>query len=627
MKLIISISPRLSAKHRTGSALAAMFFVAAAATNAGAAGASAATPAKSALAPWHVGPVPQVRAICHAGDSLWVGTNVGVFIADIRDPSHRVLVSAGPLLPSSSVRAISARGDSVWVATDAGVSIFSGGRAGVMSARGRQRSRGAIPLRNVQNIAFGSRGEVLLATRSGGVGVLDGAHSHAITTRDSLIDQNVYDILDRSGRPRLYACAAGVCAQVDDTTIVSFQAGAGFPRGEARQLAGDERAAYVRIARRGIFRFDGRHAQALDAPGIPLRDAGSISLGADHALWVAGPGFVAVMRAGKWKKLQAPALDWRVIVADGAGAFAGASDGTVIALNRGADFKLSLGDGLAGPSVVSIAPDGRGSAWFVCGGHVMSANAAARTVSVEKSPLDAEAVEFSPAGTVFAAGRWTVSRRDASGWTDVTPRLIDNDPAFASVFVDDQNMVWVGARSGALYRYDGEVWLRYEQPRFAAESVRDARSYPGSDWARVGSAPMIGHDGCWTRFADWDSSAVMVDMARSPGGDWIAASRDRLFRYDAKRAAWQPLGPQGSTSKAPWDTPAPITAIAFDPAGRLFIGTDDGFGVLVQGRLHWWSASDGTGGERVNDLAADAKTLWVGYADDGFSAFSLDDLR
>jgi hypothetical protein len=75
-------------------------------------------------------------------------------------------------------------------------------------------------------------------------------------------------------------------------------------------------------------------------------------------------------------------------------------------------------------------------------GKILGANASARTLSVEKSPVDAEAVGFSPAGVLLAAGRWMVSRKDASGWTDVTPRLSDADPAFASVFVDRQDMVW-----------------------------------------------------------------------------------------------------------------------------------------------------------------------------------------
>lgn len=598
-----------------------MFIVAALAANAFAADAPP-------LQAWHVGPPPQVRAICHAGDSLWVGTNVGVCVADIRDPSRRTLIAAGPQLPSNSVRAIASRGDSVWVATDAGVSVFSGGRTSVMSARDAQRAKDAIPLRNVQQVAFGNGGEVLLATRRGGVAVLTLARSYAITERDSLIDDNVFDILEREGRPRLYACGAGLCAQVDDTTMVSFQAGAGFPRGEARQVVGDAQSAFVRIARRGIFRFDGKHASRVEGPrGLSFVDASSISLGADHALWVAGPGWVCVLRGGKWQSLQVPALDWRVIVADGGGAFVGSSDGVVLALNRGAEFKLALGDGLPGPAVASLQPDGHGAAWFVSGGRVLNANATARSLSVEKSPPDAEAVEFSPAGTLFAACRWTVSRKDNSGWADMTPGLLDADPAFASVFVDDRNMVWVGSRSGGLYRYDGEIWVRYEQPLTNPEALRDARAYPDEDWALLGSMPVRGNDGSWGRFADWDSSGAMVDVARSPSGEWFAATRDRIFRYDAKSFTWVRMNPAGGPSKAPWDTPAAITSIAFDPGGRLFIGTEDGFGCMGQGRLKWWNAADGIGGEWVNDLAADATTLWVGYGEDGFSAIPLADLR
>lgn len=634
MKLIfINSTPKvcrdilLAAKHRIGSALAAIFIVSTCAAHALAAGAGTAPSANATLKPWHVGPAPQVRAICHAGDSLWVGTNAGVFITDIRDPSRRAQIVAGPQLPSNSIRAIESRGDSVWVATDAGVSIFSSGRVSVLSAR-EARRRSVVPLRQVQNVAFGNRGEVLLATRCGGVGVLAGTRNFAITKRDSLIDMNVYDILERPGRPRLYGCGAGVCAQIDDTTMVSFQAGAGFPRGEARQVIGDERNAFVRIARRGIFRFDGKHATMLEAPkGVSFVDANSIALGADHALWVAGPGWIRVWRGNKWQSVQAPALDWRVIVADGGGAFAGSSDGVVMALGRGGEFKLSLGEGLPAPTVASIRPDGRGSVWFVNGGRVMNANAVAQTLTVEKSPLDAQAVEISPGGTVLAVGRWTVSRKDPTGWTDVTPGTGDADAAFASVFVDDANMVWVGARSGALYRYDGEIWLRYEQPRTSADAVRDARAYPASDWAIVGAWPMRGHDGCWTRFTDWDSTSTVVDVAVDATGNWFAATKDRVHRYDAERGVWQPMSPAGSAGKAPWDTPGDITAIAFDPAGRLFVGTEDGFGCLSRGRLTWWSAKDGIGGERVNDLAADQTTLWVGYGEDGFAALPLADLH
>ena len=609
-------------KNRTKPVLAAMAIVL------GAAPAWAGEPAASDA--WHVGPTPDVRAICHVDNSLWVGTSAGLFILDIRDPSRRTHIVAGRDLASNSVRAIASQGDSVWVATDAGVTLFHGGKATLFSTRS-SKAGGKVPVRFVQHVAFGNRGEVLLSTRRGGVGVLTRSGGFAITRRDSLVSNDVFGILERDGRPRLYACSAGLCAQVDDTTMVSFQAGAGLPRGEVRQVVGDARTAYVRIARRGIYQFDGHKGTELSAGNVSFVDATSISLGADRALWVAGPGYVCVRRDGKWKRVETPAginPAWNVIVADGAGAFVGSGGGVVLALNRGADFRAALGEGLPAPAVASLRPDGQGNAWFVSGGRVVSADSRTRSLAVENSPLDAEAVDFSPSGGVLVASRWTVSRKGEAGWTDLTPDIGESDPAFTSVFADGGNMIWVGARSGALYRYDGEIWVRYARSHALASALRDARAFPKDDWALLGAAPMRSVSGSWCTFAGWDSSRVVVDVAVSPTGEWFAATKDRLLRYDAKRDTWQAAHDNGSISppRTTGGTPH-FTALAFDATGRLFIGTTDGFGCFAGGKVRWWNVTDGIGGERVSDLAADASALWVGWGEDGLSVIPLASLR
>jgi ligand-binding sensor domain-containing protein len=399
-----------------------------------------------------------------------------------------------------------------------------------------------------------------------------------------------------------------------------------------RQVVGDQKAAYVRVARRGVYHFDGMRATALAAPhGLSFVDATSIALGADHALWVAGPGWVCVRRNGKWQQVRIPADvsgAWRVIVADGAGAFVGSADGAVLALNRGAEFRASLGEGLPAPAVASLRPDGSGSAWFVSGGRVISANAADQRIAVENSPLDAEAVDFSPSGSLVVASRWTVSRKGENGWTDMTPDVGETDPAFASIFVDGRDMVWVGARSGALYRFDGEIWVRYARPLAVGSSLRDARAFPADDWALLGSSPMRNVAGSWSSFGGWDSSRVIVDVAVGPAGEWIAATKELVFRYDAARDRWQPFSAGAKQdSRATWPAPGAITSITFDAKGRLFVGTTDGFGCYADGKTRWWDVRDGIGGERVSDLAADGTTLWVGYGEDGLSAIPLANLR
>ncbi|HET6348445.1 MAG TPA: two-component regulator propeller domain-containing protein, partial [Candidatus Krumholzibacteria bacterium] len=119
-------APRGRRKHRIRLLVAATAIVLAAVA------ASVPAAEQNSVTAWHVGPVPDVRAMCHAGDSLWVATNSGLFIIDIRNPSNVSHVTAGANLPSNSVRAVACTSDSVWVGTDAGVVLFRNGAASVL---------------------------------------------------------------------------------------------------------------------------------------------------------------------------------------------------------------------------------------------------------------------------------------------------------------------------------------------------------------------------------------------------------------------------------------------------------------------------------------------------------------
>jgi len=582
---------------------------------------------------WHLGPQPAVRAVCHAGDTLWVGTAAGLFLLDIRDGSLIERIEAGDRLPASSVRGIAATGDSVFVATDGGLALFRGGEVAVFTPRDPGALRG-IALNRLYGVEIGLRGEVLVPTLGYGAGLISADSLHMITREDSLLDDIVFDVKDSPRGRRYFATNAGLCAQLEDSTFAWYQAGTGLPRGETRQLAvAPDGAIYVLVSRLGIFRFDNARALRLPPPnGIALRDAHCLSMGPDGALWAAGNGWVVVRRGSQWKRVDdgRSGTSWTTVMADGAGAFAGTAGGMVVSMSRGSDMVVDLGGGLPAPRVGAIAPDGKGGAWFVSGGHLVYADVASRRVVVDDGPADARAVTIAAGGEVITAGRWTVRERRASGWIDLHPDVVEADPSFTAARVDDDGALWVGTRSGAIYRYDGELWLRMARGSEALDGrgILDVRSAPRGTWAIGAGVPVRCVDGGVERFAGIDSSETVVALDRTPAGQWVAATARRLFVFDDAANVWRATGVLtlvGGSGNG--ELEGEITAIAFDRTGRFFIGSTRGLGVAGPSGVRWLHPDDGILGGAVATLAVDGTHLWVGFEQDGLSILPLEALR
>ncbi len=584
---------------------------------------------------WHVGPTPDVRALCHTGNVLWIGTAAGLYLVDLRNGATLAYASAGNRLPSTPVRAIAAKGDSVFVGTDAGLALFRrademAGFESLVFTPASPGPLGAVPLSRIAGISVGANGDILLATSGHGAGVITANGGYTITRRDSLLEDKVVAIADRADGTRYFATAVGLCAQMNDTSFVSFQAGAGIPRGEVRAIVpGERNAFYLLIANHGVFRFDGMHAVEVESPaGVRLRDAASISFGTDGTLWAVGDGWVCARRGGKWTRSPVPAADasarWRVVVADGVGAFVGSSDGRVVALGRGGAFRVALPGGLPAPRVQSLAPDGTGSAWLVCDGSLLRVDATARAFVAEDLPRDARAIAVSPSGEAWTAGRWTVRRRVGGTWVDLRPDVVEADPAYTSLFVDEMG-AWVGTRTGALYRYDGTVWLRLARAS-TASAIAEVRAADSGAWAVTGGRPARSHDGGWRRYAGIDSNATVVDFARGPADTWVVATETRMYLFDEAKGAWVPTREWKSAPGGLGPLRGRIRAIDFDPEGRLVVGTTEGVALCSPKGVHWLSAADGIGGSEVADLALDGDRLWIGFAEDGVSVISIREL-
>jgi ligand-binding sensor domain-containing protein len=564
-----------------------------------------------------------------------VGTASGLYIVDIRTGAVIDRIEAGPRLPSSSVRGIAATGDSVFVATDDGLVLFRGGTATVFTARA-PGALPTVPLARLCGVTVGNNRDVLLSTLGLGAGVITPAGGYTLPRSDSLLDDIVFDVRDRPTGARYFATNAGLCAQLNDTTFAWYQAGAGLPRGETRQLAiASDGSLHILVSRQGIYRFANGRASRLPAPdAIPLRDALSISAGADGSIWAAGRGWVAVRRAGNWKRVdtgQDAASAWRTVVADGAGAFVGSDEGVVLALERGVPLRLALEGGLPAPRAAAIAPDGMEGAWFVSGGYLVRADALLRRFAVEDAPADARAIALAPNGAVMAAGRWTVRARGPGGWADMHPDVIEPDPAFTAARVDAGGALWVGTWSGAIYRYDGTIWLRIARgsQTMGGRGILDLRIIPGGTWAIGAGVPVRCVDGGVEHFAGIDSSEAVVDLERSPAGEWIALTSGRVFVFDDAANLWRSRTLSSLVPGSPAGGPVVgrLTTIAFDATGVVFAGSTEGLGVIDPNGTRWLRAADGIGGGAVADVVVDGGRLWVGFAQDGLSMLPLGALR
>ncbi|HEU4929779.1 MAG TPA: hypothetical protein VFU38_08110, partial [Candidatus Krumholzibacteria bacterium] len=118
-----------------------------------------------------------------------------------------------------------------------------------------------------------------------------------------------------------------------------------------------------------------------------------------------------------------------------------------------------------------------------------------------------------------------------------------------------------------------------------------------------------------------DSAGTVVDVARSPGGTWVAATETHLYAFDEGKRAWTPA--RNWSSSGPEALRGRMRALSFDAEGRLIVGTTEGVALWGTKSVRWLTAGDGIGGGHVADLAVDGDRLWIGFAEDGVSVISL----
>jgi len=578
-----------------------------------------------------------IRAVERAGDSLWVGTSGGLLVYDLLTDSFVDTAYGGGRLPSSSVRAIRAVGGRLLVGTDAGLSVFSGGN--VKQYTRRHRSGVHIPLQRIRAIDVGPDGTVYVSSFGLGLGVWQADTSWTITRDDSLLDNKVYGVVAEKDSSVYFATSMGLCAW-RDSLWVNFQAGAGIPRGEIRGIARAAKGSFdILIGGRGVFRFDGVRARRLGEDGtFPEDEVTTFVHDAAGVLWAAGRyGVIAYFANGFWNAFasadhSALLHPWRSAGAGPDGdVYFGATDGTIVQIEDGALKRISVHSGLPYGRVDAVLAGNRQKLWMVSGARV-GIVAADGSIRFIRGLRDVADMTRGPGGVVWVCSRWGVFRMDEDIPVELSVDIREKDAGYCALAFDTRGDLWILLASGAVYRFDGEIWLRAGTSGLddATRLIADAS---GGIWlygARTDSLACERFYAGRTERLGVRSfgGSRPVDMALSPGGVLGAVSPHSFFAFDGSTGAWRTVVANDTHAAAvPVHAPAGdrFRAVAFDERGTAYLACDRALGRIEHGVLVWNQPGHRMGGADVRDLAVDGSGhVWIAFERDGLAGYPPD---
>ena len=577
-----------------------------------------------------------VRALVEYGDELWVGTNGGLLILDPVTGEISSKIVTGELLPGNSVRTLLKRSGGVIVGTDDGLVFLKKSGDGPLTAQ----SRGAFS--DVRHVNFGVDETMYVSTNGRGVAQVEGRRTHWITTTDSLLDNKVYAVSAVDENAIYYATSLGLCA-FRDSLWVSFQAGAGLPRGEVRDLilvdkrervtGGFTPDFYVLVAGRGIYRFDGRRARRLSTTGLfAENDIAAMAVSARGAVWAAGRhGRIAKYEDGEWTRYGEgdPEIDratWRAAhIGNDGEAFFGTAGGMIAVIENEEIRKISVPSILPSGHIGSMVGDKWGRVYVANGSQLISIKEDTLTISAENDFGSLFAIEISPGGVVWANSRWGLWHKEQDKWTEFVPDIDPNVQLFVSMAFDSTGNLWTGTHAGEIYRYDGQAWIRFADKGELTDRPIDGLIVDGlrRPWALSTSMGVFKFDGSnWERFdISLFDTAKIVDWTLDSLGRVAVVTADSIQVFDDK-TGWEVLQTPDTKQVGNYRT------IRFDPRpGKSYLGTSQGLVLLSDGEPKWIGPRDGLRGKDITSILVDSGGhLWVGFQKDGLSRILLENL-
>ena len=581
-----------------------------------------------------------IRAFHQIGDTLWIGTNGGLLTLDLGTGEVTSKITAGPIIPDNSVRAIAQRGHQLYVGSDYGLSILAPG-GDLIYHKAESPAFG-----DIRSISFSVTGEVYLGTFGHGVGVLadneptedDSEEGEVerttlfrITRQDSLLDNKVFAVAPVDTGRVYFATSLGFCAY-RDSAWVGFQAGAGLPRGEVKQLLHiEDDQFYLLIRGRGIYRFNdkrGRRIRVLNE--LPSVHVATITVDSTGALWAGGRfGGIARHQGGSWTLFgqNDPELSqtkWRcAYTGPGGSVYFGSADGLIAVLQDGDLRTVRLPSDLPSGFVGPMVEDGKRQRLIVNGSDLLVASGAEATPQPDTELGSVFALARAADGAVWVSTPWGLLRREGGEWQEIRPEIEPRPPVFLALSFDAAGQLWAGAHSGEVFRFDGTLWVPYAGYGELGNSpvsrlLVDSRQ---AVWAvtRMGGVHRFEGFG-WQSFGgDAFGSEEIRDATLDAYGTAVVVTDYGVWKYEVSRR-WVSL-------QLPFTGTGKNRVVRFDSDNRMYLGKSEGLAIFGPEGGAWLGAQNGLRGKEITSLLIDSDdVLWVGFRTDGISRIPLESL-
>ncbi len=526
-------------------------------------------------------------------DTLWIGTGGGLFVLPVSGDSVFPLDQTA----SRSITAINSDySGRLWVGGDNGLSIR--GEEGWL-----HYNRASYPFfEKVTDIINGENG-MWISTYGHGVILIRGDIITVYSRSDSLLDNRVLTVFEKTPSKILFGTASGLCA-ADSFSWKPMRYGRNIPIGPVSDIAMDEQGrVFLAIERQGVTVLDlGRVKVYGIRRGLPGGNVHAFSLGPDGFIWAACDGGTGYFDGSGWRRYQVEGYElggrnFRSIHHDLAGnKYLGDSEGRVVRISQYGAEELLIPQDFPSDHV-EVRGDKQGGIFFITPVQVLELEGE----GIERLELPhrwcrgsvTDAVELGD-GTIWMATRFGILRKWRGNWEVFDRRQGLPTEHFVAVQPDSAGRVWFGTYDSGIMAYEGNRWVHYSGDRsLPGNHVEDLEvDAEGSVWAIVDGVATRFREGLWKEISINPSPRLESQPPDTSGSAYLG-SGIRLLPDGGETEQ------QGESVISP--------ALGLDHHGNILIAGDEGIYRLSGGRWQMLKYPNISGGIVPTDVYSSSR--------------------